>query len=142
MNIDVARRSEESGDSEPTGRSDQMSQGIDDFTIILVGRTDMAACDLRVYTDLEQLWRMVDRYRMIAPIAISLVDNQVRSIRVIRGSRSQAVGWQLADETTGVAPLGTEIEFPLTINVQDAKGNILKMRLQLGVVGTGVKGQK
>ena len=30
-------------------------------------------------------------------------------------------------------PLGGEDEFPLTINVQDAKGNILKMRLQFGV---------
>jgi len=30
-------------------------------------------------------------------------------------------------------PFAVEFEFPLTINVQDAKGNILKMRLQLEV---------
>ena len=28
---------------------------------------------------------------------------------------------------------GDEVEFPLTINTQDTKGNILKMRLQLAV---------
>src|SRR5205807_8528474 len=57
-----------------------------------------------------------------------------RCVRAIRGTRYQAAGWQLEDETTAVAqPLGGEVEFPLTINSQDAKGNILKMRLQLGV---------
>jgi hypothetical protein len=35
--------------------------------------------------------------------------------------------------TVATPPSEGEFEFPLTINVQDAKGNILKMRLQLEV---------
>jgi hypothetical protein len=87
-----------------------------------------------VYDGLDRLWRMVERYKMTAPIAIRVVDNKARCVRAIRGTRYQAAGWQLENETTAVAqPLGGEVEFPLTINSQDAKGNILKMRLQLGV---------
>ena len=33
--------------------------------------------------------------------------------------------------TAATPPFEGEFEFPLTITVQDAKGNILKMRLQL-----------
>ena len=111
-----------------------MPQGIDDFTIVLPKLTEMVAGELKVYDGLDRLWRMVERYKMIAPIAITLVDNKARCVRTIRGSRYQAAGWQLEDETTAAAPpLGGEVEFPLTINVQDAKGNILKMRLQFGV---------
>ena len=111
-----------------------MPQGIDDFTIVLPELTDMVACELKVYDGLDRLWRMVERYKMTAPIAIRVVDNKARCVRAIRGIRYQAAGWQLEDETTAVAPpLGGEVEFPLTINVNDAKGNILKMRLQLGV---------
>jgi hypothetical protein len=111
-----------------------MPQGIDDFTIVLPELTEMVAGELKVYDGLDRLWRMVERYKMIAPIAITLVDNKGRCARTIRGSRYQAAGWQLEDETTAAAPpLGGEVEFPLTINVQDAKGNILKMRLQFGV---------
>jgi hypothetical protein len=111
-----------------------MPQGIDDFTIVLPELTDMAACELQVYDGLDRLWRMVQRYKMTAPVAIRVVDNKARCLRAIRGTRYQAAGWQLDDETTAVAPpLGGEVEFPLTINAQDAKGNILKRRLQLGV---------
>jgi len=111
-----------------------MSREIDDFTIILPELTDMAACELRAYDGLDQLWRMVERYKMTAPIAIRVFDNKARRVRAIRGTRNQAAGWQLEDETTAVAPvLGGKVEFPLTINSQDAKGNILKMRVQLGV---------
>jgi hypothetical protein len=111
-----------------------MPQGIDDFTIILPELTDMAACELKVFDGFDRLWRMVERYEMTAPIAIRVVDNKARCVRAIRGTRNQAAGWQLEDETTAVAPpLGGEVEFPLTINSQDAKGNILKMRVQLGV---------
>jgi hypothetical protein len=110
-----------------------MPQGIDDFTIVLPGLTDMAACELKVYDGLDRLWRMVERYKMTAPIAIRVVDNKARCVRAIRGTRYQAAGWQLENETTAVAPpLGGEVEFPLTINSQDANGNFLKMRLQLG----------
>jgi hypothetical protein len=111
-----------------------MPQGIDDFTIILPEFTDIAACELKLYDGLDRLWRMVERYKMTAPIAIRVVDNKARCVRAIRGTRNQAAGWQLEDEATAVAPpRGGEVELPLTINSQDAKGNILKMRLPLGV---------
>jgi hypothetical protein len=110
-----------------------MPQGIDDFTIVLPELIDMAACELNVYDGLDRLWRMVEGYKMTAPIAIRVVDNKGGCVRAIRGIRYQAAGWQLEDETTAAPPLGGEVEFPLTINAQDAKGNILKMRVQLGV---------
>jgi hypothetical protein len=123
-----------SEDSEPTGRAVEMPQGIDDFTIILPEVTDIAACELKVYDGFDRLWRMVERYKMTAPIAIRVVDNKARCVRAIRGTRNQAAGWQLEEETNAVTPpLGGEVEFPLTINSQDAKGNILKMRVQFGV---------
>ena len=130
----LASRFVESEDSEPTGRTVEMPQGIDDFTIVLPELTDMAACELKVYDGLDRLWRMVERYKMTAPIAIRVVDNKARCVRAIRGTRYQAAGWQLEDETNAVeASLGGEVEYPLTINLQDAKGNVLKMRLQLGI---------
>ncbi len=111
-----------------------MAHKIDDFTIALPELTDMAACELKVYDRLDRLWRMVERYKLTAPIAIRVVDNQARCVRAICGNRYQAAGWQLEDEATAVTPpLGSELESPLTINVQDAKGNILKIRLRLGV---------
>jgi len=77
---------------------------------------------------------MVERYKMTVLSAIRVVDNKARCVRAIRGTRNQAAGWQLEEETNAVTPpLGGEVEFPLTINSQDAKGNILKMRLQFGV---------
>ena len=85
-------------------------------------------------TDLIGYGGMVERYKMTAPIAIRVVDNKARCVRAIRGTRNPAAGWQLEDQTSAVAlPRGGEVEFPLTINSQDAKGNILKMRLQFGV---------
>jgi hypothetical protein len=111
-----------------------MPQGMDDFTIVLPEWTDMATCELKAYDGLDRLWQMVERYKMTTPIEIRVVDNKARCVRAIRGTRYQAAGWQLEDEITAVAPpLEGEFEFPLTINAQDAKGNILKMRLQLGV---------
>jgi hypothetical protein len=121
-------------DSEPTGRGVEMPQRIDDFTIVLPELIDMATCELKVYDGLDRLWRMVERYKMTAPIAIRVVDNKARCVRALRGTRYEAAGLQLKDETTaGPPPPGGEVEFPLSINVQDARGNILKMRLQLGV---------
>lgn len=112
-----------------------MPQGIDDFTIVLPELIDMASCELRVYDGLDRLWRMVERYKMTAPIAIKVADPKARCVRAILGTRCQAAHWQLRDEPTAVAPpLGSEVEFPVTINVQDAKGNVLKMKLQLAVV--------
>jgi hypothetical protein len=57
----------------------------------------------------------------------SSCNSKARCVRAIRGTRNQAAGWQLEEETNaGTPPLGGEVEFPLTINSQDAKGNILK----------------
>jgi hypothetical protein len=115
-----------------------MPQGIDDFTILLPKGIDLATCGLETYDGLDRLWRMIERYKMIAPIAIRVVDNAARCIRAIRGTRSnQTACWQLEDETRAPAPpLGGEIAFPLTLNSQDATGNILKMRLHIGADGT------
>ena len=107
---------------------------MDDFTIILPELTDMSSCDLRVYDGLERLWRMVERYKMTAPITITVVDKTARRLRAIRGHRIQARAWQLEDTLTAATPpMQDEFGFPLTINVKDANGNILKMRVQLEV---------
>ena len=97
----------------------------------------MATCGLEMHDGLDRLWRMIERYKMLAPSAIRVVDNQARCIRPIRGTRHQATCWHLEDETTAAgSPLGAEVEFPLTLNSQDAEGNIFKMRLHLGIDGT------
>jgi len=109
-----------------------MPHAMDDFTIILPESTDLTSCELKVYDGLDRLWRMVERYKMTAPITITVVDKAARHVRAIRGYRIQAGAWQLEDTLTAATPpFEGEFEFPLTINVQDAKGNILKMRLQL-----------
>lgn len=109
-----------------------MPQGIDDFTIVLSEWTDMATCKLEMYDGLDRLWRMVERYKLTAPIAIKVVDNKARCVRILRGSRGPTTVWQLEDEAPSVnPPIGDEAEFPLTIETKDAKGNILKMKLQL-----------
>ncbi len=51
-----------------------MPQRIDDFTILLPELTDMVTCELETYDGLDRLWRMVERYKMTAPIAIRVVD--------------------------------------------------------------------
>jgi len=111
-----------------------MPHAMDDFTIILPALTDMASCDLKLYDGLDRLWRMVERYKMAAPITITVADKTERHVRAIRGHRILAGVWQLEDTLTATTPpLEGEFEFPLTLRVQDAKGNILKMRLQLEV---------
>jgi len=111
-----------------------MPQAIDDFTIVLPELTDMATCGLEMYDGLDRLWRMIERYKMAAPIAIRVVDNTGICLRVIRGTRDQAACWHLEDVTTAPeSPLEGEVELPLTLNSQDAKGNILKMRLHFRV---------
>lgn len=120
-----------------------MPQEIDDFTIILPRLSDMAGCGLEVYEQLDRLWRMVERYRMTIPITIKVVDNKARSVRAFRANRNQAGAWQLTDESAVVAPpLAGEVEFPLTLNAQDAKGNILKMRLQLETANVALARKK
>jgi hypothetical protein len=111
-----------------------MPREIDDFTIVLPELTELGACDLKVYKDLDRLWRMVERYKMTSPITISVVDNKAGCVRAICGAHHQAGSWQLKDDTSAVLQSRKcEVEFPLTIRVQDSKGNILKMRLQLEV---------
>ena len=107
-----------------------MRREVDDFTISFHQPTDMVACDLKVYSDLGQLWRLVDRYKMKAPISISVVDSNEASVRSICGNHDHATGWHLNDEASVVIPI-EEPEFPLTVRVRDAHGNILKMKLQL-----------
>ena len=117
-----------------------MPHAMDDFTIILPESTDMTSCELKVYEGLDRLWRMVERYKMTPPVAIAVVDKAARHVRAIRGDRIQAGAWQLEDTSIAATPpLEGEVEFPLTIKVQDAKGNILKMRLQLEVALTQKK---
>ena len=107
-------------------------RAMDDFTIILPELTEMTFCDVKVYEGPERLWRMVERYKMTAPITITVVDKTARHVRAIRGHRIQAGAWQLEDTLTAATPpLEGEFESALTISVKDAKGNILKMRLQL-----------
>ena len=111
-----------------------MQHAMDDFTIVLPELADIGSGDLKVYDGLDRLWRMVERYKMAAPITITVVDKTERHVRAIRGHRILAGVWQLEDALTATTPpLEGEFEFPLTLRVQDAKGNILKMRLQLEV---------
>ena len=77
---------------------------------------------------------MIERYKMTAPIAIRVVDDKARRVRAFRGDRRPTTGWQLKEESPSVKPpFGGKVELALTINTQDTKGNILKMRLQLAV---------
>ena len=118
----------------PTDRRVATPHAMDDFTIILPALPDITSCDLKAYDGLYRLWRMVERYKMTTPITITVVDNAARHVRAIRGDRIQAGAWRLQDTPTAATPpIEGEFKFPLTIHVQDAKGNILKMRLQLEV---------
>jgi hypothetical protein len=120
-----------------------MPHATDDFTIILPAAPAMNSCDLKVYDGLDRLWRMVERYKMTTPLTITVVDSGARQVRAIRGDRIQAGAWPLQGTPTGATPpIEGEFEFPLTINVQDAKGNILKMRLLLEVAKTELSQKK
>jgi hypothetical protein len=111
-----------------------MPQEVDDFTIVLSELINMATCNVKVYEGLDRLWRMFESYKMTAPMTIRVVDTQARCVRTIRGTRDQEAGWQLQDETGAeTAHLGGEVNFPLFLNSQDARGNVLKMKLQFGV---------
>ena len=104
---------------------------MDDFTIILSELINLASCDLKVFYGLDRLWRMVERYKMTTPITITVVDEMARQVREIRGCRNQGGAWQLKDTPTAATPpIDEELEFPLILKVQDANGNILKMRVQ------------
>ena len=118
----------------PPDRRVATPHAMDDLTIIVPALPDITSCDLKVYDGLYRLWRMIERYKMATPITITVVDDAARHVRAIRGDRIQAGAWRLQDTATATTPpIEGEFKFPLTIHVQDAKGNILKMRLQLEV---------
>ncbi len=75
-----------------------------DSTVILPELTDMAACELKACNGLDRLSRMVEKFKMTAPITIPVVDNTARCVRAIRGNCYQAAGRKLEDETTATAP--------------------------------------
>jgi hypothetical protein len=105
---------------------------MDDFTIALPRRIDVAGCTLETYCGLNHLWRMVERYKMAAPIVIRVLDAHAECVRAILADHNQTTSWQLRDETTVVdRPPTAAIEFPVTLEVKDARGNVLKMRLLL-----------
>src|ERR1700746_1623767 len=96
-----------------TGTRFAKLRAMDHFTIILPELIDMSPCDLRVYDGLERLWRMVERYKMTAPITITAVDKAARRLRAIRGHRIQTGAWQLEDTlTVATPPMPDEFEFP------------------------------
>jgi hypothetical protein len=109
-----------------------MPHEVDDFTIPLHQSIDMCVCDLKVCNDLDRLWRMVDRYKMTPPVSISVVDRNEACVRSICGNLAHATGWHLKDEALVVAPVDGH-EFPFTPRVRDARGNIVKMKLQFEV---------
>lgn len=105
---------------------------MDDFTILLLHSIDFDTCDLKFYSGLDRLWRLVERYTMGSPLKITVVDNKAEHVRAICANHHEVNGWQLNDETPVVAPgLAGDLEFPLAIRVQDVKGNILKMKVQV-----------
>src|SRR5882762_4665135 len=109
-----------------------MSRTVDDFTIVLPQLGDMGACELKAYSEITQLWQMVERYRMTTPITIKIVDHKDGYVRTIRGRHDPIADWQLLDEPRSIDQMAAAaVEFPLTIRVEDAKGNVLKMRLQI-----------
>jgi hypothetical protein len=106
---------------------------MDDFTIALPQWINLVACELEMYRGLDHLWRMVDRYKMTAPIAIRVLHGRAGCVRTILADRNQTTSWQLKDETTAAErSSGGKIELPVTLELKDAKGNILKIRLELG----------
>jgi hypothetical protein len=106
-----------------------MSQ--DDFTILLPEGADILRGDLNVYVGLHHLWRMVERYKMTSPLTFRVVEKRARYVRSFRGTHTLEGNWQL-EETAAAQPSPEEValELPLNLNSEDAKGNVLKMRVQ------------
>ena len=67
-----------------------MQHAMDDFTIVLPELADIGSGDLKVYDGLDQLWRMVERCKMTAPVTITVVHKTARHVRAIRGHRIPA----------------------------------------------------
>ena len=73
-----------------TGGKVTVQHAMDDFTIVLPELADIDSGDLKVYDGLDQLWRMVERYKMTAPSTIAVVDKTARYVQAIRGHRIPA----------------------------------------------------
>jgi len=105
----------------------------DDFTIVLDEPGNMESCGIEVFEGFTQLWKLVQRYGMKTPLAITVVDSLSICIRTLSAVRDKTGRWQVTDETptTTAAFEGKSIAFPLFLNSKDPSGNILKMRVQL-----------
>lgn len=101
----------------------------DDFTILLPEGIDILRCDLDSFVGLHHLWGMVERYKMATPVTFRVVDKQARCVRSFRGTFAVDGNWHL-QEIDVTQSAGEVHEFPLNINSEDAKGNVLKMRIQ------------
>ena len=100
-----------------------MSRTVDDFTIVLPQLRDMGACDLEVYSEITQLWQMVERYKMTTPITIKIVDHKDGYIRTIRGHHDQIAGWQLHDEPSAIDQTAAgAVEFKVAHGVLSVEG--------------------
>ena len=77
---------------------------------------------------------------MTSPLTITVLDNKAERVRSICGNLHQATGWELKNESEPA--VAANAEFPLTIRVQDARGNILKLRVELEPAATGSTGAK
>jgi len=83
----------------------------------------MGACELKAYSEITQLWQMVERYKMTSPITIKIVDHKDGYIRTIRGRHDQIAGWQLLDEPSAIDQTAAgAVEFPLPYAWKTPKG--------------------
>lgn len=71
---------------------------------------------------------------MTSPLTITVLDNKAERVRSICGNHRQATSWELKNEIEPA--VARTAEFPLTIRVQDARGNILKLRVELELAVT------
>jgi len=108
-------------------------QATDDFTIIFDEPVNLDSCDVHLFEELTQLWRLVQRYGMRTPLTINVLDSRAICVRRLGAICSQVGGWRLTDETTVKNPVSDNgpVTFPVLINSEDANGNILKLRVQL-----------
>lgn len=71
---------------------------------------------------------------MTSPLTITVLDNKAERVRSICGNHDEATGWKLQDEIEPA--VAGNAEFPLTIRAQDARGNTLKLSVQLELAVT------
>jgi hypothetical protein len=105
----------------------------DDFTIVLDEPENMESCGMEVFEGLGQLWNLVERYGMKAPLMINVLDSRTVCIRTFKAARDKFGTWRLIDATepTSTEFEGNRIAFPLIMNSRDLNGNILKVRVEI-----------